>query len=154
MQETLKPLDLKVPALPAILGYAGLIPFVVLGVGMWFVPSSQQEILNKALLSYAACILAFMGAIHWGLAMTAHANSMQLGLSVLPALLAWLALNSALTWSYSILIIGFVLLCFADSISTRQRNLPNWYPRLRVPLTLIVVVSLISGAFAAISGFA
>ena len=140
------PIDARVPILPGILGYAGLIPFVVSGIGIWFVPTSQVEMLDKALLTYAACILAFMGAIHWGVALNSNANSWQLGASVLPALLAWLALNTPFPWVYSILIISFVVLCIVDSIATRSNYLPAWFPRLRTPLTLVVVLSLISGA--------
>lgn len=136
----------KMPFLPAILGYAGLIPFLVFGIGIWFVPPGLAEMVDRALLTYAACILAFMGAIHWGMAMNGDANSWQLGLSVLPALVAWLALNIPFPWEYSILILGFVALCIVDTLATRPKFLPGWYPRLRIPLTIVVVLSLISGA--------
>jgi len=138
----------KIPFLPAVLGYAGLIPFLVLGVGLWFVPPGLVEMFDRALLTYAACILAFMGAIHWGIAMNRDVNSWQLGLSVVPALVAWLALNISSSWDYSILIIGFALLCVVDSLATRRKHFPGWYPRLRIPLTSVVVLSLISGALA------
>lgn len=146
MNQTKTSKETKVPYLPAMLGYAGLIPFVVLGVGLWFVPPGLAEMFDRALLTYAACILAFMGAIHWGMAMSEDANSWQLGLSVLPALLAWLALNISPSWEYSVLIIGFALLCMVDSLATRHKLFPGWYPSLRIPLTLVVVLSLISGA--------
>ena len=57
-----------VPRLPALLGYSGLLPFIVLSAALWLVPSSYQVLINQALLLYASLILAFMGAVHWGLA--------------------------------------------------------------------------------------
>lgn len=140
-------LNSKVPALPGILGYLGLLPFVFFAVTVWIAPDQQIVILNKLLLTYAACILAFMGAVHWGYAMVANANSWQLGLSVLPALLGWLALNMPSHWGYSVLIVSFVILCFADGRATQNNLAPAWYPRLRTPLTIVVILSLISGAF-------
>ncbi len=133
--------------LPALLGYAGLIPFVVLGTAVWFVPVSQTDVVERALLSYAACILAFMAAVHWGIGMAGNANSWQLGLSVIPALLAWIAMNIQPPLAYSVLIVSFSFLCIADTMASRRKFLPVWYPQLRIPLTVIVILSLISGGF-------
>ncbi len=140
----------KIPILPLLLGYAGLIPFIVSACGIWLASTGMAVVLNQALLSYAACILAFMGAIHWGYAMRSNADSWQLGLSVLPSLFAWLALNLPLPWAYAILTINFILLCIFDGVASRSGLLPWWYPSLRVPLTAIVVMSLIIGAFGAV----
>jgi len=148
MKCTMESEESKVPFLAAMLGYAGLIPFLVFAVGLWIVPPVLTEMFDKALLTYAACILAFMGAIHWGAAMNGSVNSWQLGISVVPALVAWLALNISTSWDYSILIIGFALLCVVDSLATRRKLFPEWYPRLRIPLTSVVILSLISGALA------
>ena len=51
-----------------MLGYAGLIPFVVFSIGSWLpLPMISNAVF--VLIAYAAMILAFMGAIHWGVAM-------------------------------------------------------------------------------------
>jgi hypothetical protein len=134
-----------------MLGYAGLIPFIISAAGIWFASDNMVRIFDQALLTYAACILAFMGAIHWGQAMLANSDSWQLGLSVIPSLFAWLALNVPSPWGYSILIICFAVLCVVDSVATRFNLLPAWYPRMRIPLTVIVVVSLIIGAFGSLN---
>jgi hypothetical protein len=134
-----------------MLGYAGLIPFIISAAGIWFASDNMARIFDQALLTYGACILAFMGAIHWGQAMLANSNSWQLGLSVIPSLLAWLALNLPSPWGYSILIICFAVLCVVDSVATRSNLLPAWYPHMRIPLTVIVVVSLIIGAFGSLN---
>lgn len=139
--------DTRIPSLPLLLGYMGLIPFIITATGVWVASDDMARLLDQALLSYAACILAFMGAIHWGQAMLSKANTWQLGLSVIPSLLAWLALNLPSSWGYSLLIISFIGLCIMDGIATRRELSPAWYPRLRIPLTAIVVVFLSIGAF-------
>eukprot|EP01036_Dinobryon_divergens_P049337 gene49337-66113_t len=50
-------------------GYAGLIPFV-LGAGLvWLVHPEVRPDVTLALAGYAAAIVAFLGGVHWGLAM-------------------------------------------------------------------------------------
>jgi len=139
----------SVPRLPAMLGYAGLVPFVVLSTAIWLVPPDYHALINQALLLYASLILAFMGAVHWGLAMlqTGADYQPQLIFSVIPALVAWVALFLPENLSYSVLIIAFALLCMFDARMSKTGRAPRWYPRLRSPLTAVVVVSLVVAQF-------
>ena len=138
-----------VPRLAALLGYAGLIPFVVLSAALWLAPASYQVLINQALLLYASLILAFMGAVHWGLAMLQSDldDQRQFLFSVIPALVAWLALFLPEILNYSVLIIAFALLCLFDTRMSKSGRAPSWYPRLRSPLTTIVVASLLLAQF-------
>ena len=135
----------RVPPLPRLLGYAGLIPFVGLSAALWLLSSTYQPLLNQALLLYASLILTFMGAVHWGLAMQNLNNQQhnQLGASVIPALVAWLAFFLPEILNYSVLIIAFAMLCLFDTRMAKHGHAPSWYPRLRSPLTAVVVVCLI-----------
>jgi len=142
--------DNQIPKQVLLLGYFGLIPFVLFGFGVWLIPDAFLQTAANFLITYSACILTFMGAIHWGVAMKDRAHSMQLALSIVPAIVAWLSLNIVSPWSYSILIVSFVVLCIADGMAVKKRLVPAWYPKLRIPLTGMVVLSLISGAFATI----
>ena len=63
------------PKLAFALGLAGLVPFVSGALGLWVTPEAWRERVLEELLSYAAITLAFLGAIHWGLAMRAEENS-------------------------------------------------------------------------------
>jgi len=138
-----------VPRLAALLGYAGLIPFVLLSAALWLAPASYQVLINQALLLYASLILAFMGAVHWGLAMLQSDldDQRQFLFSVIPALVAWLALFLPEILNYSVLIIAFALLCLFDTRMSKSGRAPSWYPRLRSPLTTIVVASLLLAQF-------
>ena len=137
------------PRLPALLGYAGLIPFIILSAALWLVPASYQVLVNQALLLYASLILAFMGAVHWGLAMLQPEKDYQrqLVFSVIPALIAWLALFLPEILNYSVLIVAFALLCLFDTRMSKTGRAPSWYPRLRSPLTAGVVASLMVAQF-------
>ena len=102
------------------------------------------------LTGYAVVILTFMGAVHWGLAMRMDGApaARQYSFSVLPALLAWLALAMPQVWGISCLIAGFVALCVYDGAAAARGDAPAWYPRLRLPLTTVVVLCLIAAALA------
>jgi len=136
---------ITVPRLPAQLGYAGLLPFVTLSVAIWLAPATYQILINQALLLYASLILTFIGAVHWGLAMfqTQGDYRAQLGFSVVPALVAWIALFLPEIINYSVLIIAFALLCLFDARMSKLGRAPTWYPQLRSPLTAVVVACLI-----------
>lgn len=138
------------PRLAILLGYAGLIPFISGAIGIWITPPAWRTDVLTALLHYAAVILAFMGAIHWGLAMARErqddAAHRQLGLSVLPALLGWLAISSGLSalLALALLISGFIGLYLADVHAVKLELAPRWYTALRKPLTAVVLISLLA----------
>jgi hypothetical protein len=139
----------KPPKLAVLLGYAGLVPFVGGALGIWVIPLGWRPFVLDALLDFAAVILAFMGAIHWGLAMRAEETDekakLQLGLSVIPPLLGWAALAGGLPIGLSlpIFLFAFIGLYLADMHAVRVGLAPQWYPALRTPLTLVVCLSLL-----------
>ena len=55
-----------VPYAAAWLGAAGLLPFAAGAIALWVLPATQAARAARALVGYAAIILAFMGAVHWG----------------------------------------------------------------------------------------
>lgn len=129
------------------LGYAGLIPFIVFSAGTWMTLPLMENA-HTALMTYAAIILSFMGAIHWGLAMSqnrSHAN-LQLAGSVIPALLGWLALLVPMLYGYGLLALSFVVLYFADMLAGDKGLVPSWYLPMRVKLTTVVVLCLVIAA--------
>jgi hypothetical protein len=140
----------EVPTLPKVLGYSGVVPFVILSAALWIAPANYQAEFSRALIAYGAVILSFMGAIHWGIAirMQSEQEHSVLGYSVVPALLAWLAMIMPELYSYAVLLVAFVILCLVDSRLTSLQLAPNWYPLLRIPLTAIVAGSLITAQLA------
>ncbi len=137
------------PHLAWLLGLAGLIPFISGALGIWLTPVGWRPLVLTALLDYSAVILAFMGAIHWGLAMRAEEDSlnaqMQLGLSVIPPLIGWAAVSFGMPVSLAIpvFILAFIGLYLADLRAVRLGLAPIWYKPLRKPLTVAVSISLL-----------
>jgi hypothetical protein len=137
----------KPAALPRsalILGWAGVIPFAGLtAASLAGFPLPAPAI--PALTAYGAIILSFMGGAQWGLTVaTAGLDRRWLGYvaSVLPALAAWTALLMPDRAALGLLIGGFVMLLAYDLWTVGAGIAPRWYGRLRLQLTVAVVVLL------------
>ncbi len=131
-----------------ILGYAGLIPFILLSIASWLQIPLDIDVTNM-LLTYAAIIFSFMGAVHWGIAISSKQDSSEyLIVSVMPALIAWLALLAPQTYAFLLLLFGFIALYVYDRFAEKKQQLPGWYLPMRQRLTIVVVICL-SGALLA-----
>ena len=139
------------PRLVAMLGYGGLIPFVGLAALARLDPARQMH-WSAALLDYGAVILAFVGALHWALAMQAtglaHVHRAQAyAWSVVPALLGWVALQLSATAGSPLLVVGFILHLGADRQLATRMALPAWYLPLRLQLTAVAGLCLLGEAW-------
>jgi hypothetical protein len=125
------------------LGYAGLIPFIIFSIGSWFQLPFISDSIN-ILTAYAAIILSFMGAIHWGIAMSRseYQNGKYFIASIIPGLSAWLALLLPQRYAIILLMIGFIALIIYDWSVEKPQRLPGWYIPMRNRLTLVVVMCL------------
>jgi hypothetical protein len=131
---------------PALwLGLGGLIPFaactaVTLGGGPF------SGLAEDALLAYGAVILAFLGAVHWGLALAAPGDAAaartRLVLGVMPSLIAWVALIAPNWIGFGVLVAGFAATWAAEEAAARAGRLGAAYLWLRRGLTLSVVAML------------
>lgn len=145
------------PPVVAWLGYAGALPFVGTALAAW-VDTVHAPLWEFALLAYGAVIVSFVGALHWGVAMTnsragdglAHRWSALYAWSVVPSLLAWVALltHAVLVpdraWAVALLVLAFVAHYVLDRRVARAMNLPAWYLPLRLQLTTVACLSLLS----------
>ncbi len=145
----------RVPSAVKWLGALGAVPFVFLAVTSPFLDGPLQEQMSFALAAYGAVILSFLGGIHWGLAIagigpsqTDTANFRRLAFSVTPSLLGWSALLIPRLSGLVLLAVAFALLLVFDSQASRKAQTPVWYSKLRRPLTVVVVASLLLGALA------
>ena len=129
------------------LSYAGLVPFVLLAVGVWVAGSEHRAVFGFALAAYGAVIASFLGAIHWGLAMrdASQQTLTLMGWGVLPSLLVWLAL--LLDTSVGLSLMAAVLwVCFAvDRVVYPRFQVQSWLP-MRWALTCIASASCVAGA--------
>lgn len=141
----------RVPAAAIWLGAAGALPFATGALLAMHGPGEASAFALHAVRAYGAAILAFMGGIHWGLGIggTERAGGwIRLSWSVVPALVAWGALLLPERPGLLLLALAFVLLLAGDLIAVRRGGAPSWYPRLRWPLTAVVVPALLLAASA------
>ena len=129
------------------LGYGGLIPFVALALCIWLFDSTNRFRSVNALLAYSACILSFLGAIHWGLVMsnTTSQSKKLLAWGVIPSLFAWIALLiNPIVGLY--LVAAGLWACFAvDRVVYSRVGVQMWLP-MRLVLTVVASLSCIVGA--------
>ena len=130
--------------------WAGLAPFVAGAISSIYLPTlghwglEWSHYLMWVQMSYGACVLSFLGAVHWGLALTptGEARRARILWSVLPSLWATVAQAVPPLYGAPLLIIGFVSALAADSRAAKAGLLPAWYLHMRIPITLGVVLSL------------
>ncbi|MGR3271977.1 DUF3429 domain-containing protein [Thalassococcus profundi] len=148
---------MPIPRSALTLGLAGLIPFVW-GALTLLVPSLADfglEVLGPRFvgpyvqLSYGTVILAFMSGVLWGFAARAGGARAATGyaLSVIPALWAFFMVGGGPVSAGMNLIFGFLGLLILDAQFARWGLAPDWWMRLRLLLTAVVVACLSVGVF-------
>ncbi|MEK8031879.1 DUF3429 domain-containing protein [Ideonella sp. DXS29W] len=115
------------PRLARQLGYAGLIPFGLGAVLAWLVYPEAQPLVLRAVAAYGVCIVAFLGGLHWGLAMRAgHNEPAHFVWAVVPPLVASVA--ALMPENAGLVLIGVMLLvCYAvDRKLLAEQGLGAW----------------------------
>jgi len=135
--------DSKIPAAPALLGFAGLIPFAAGAFGSYhdqyrFVAVDMER-------AYGSVILTFLGAVHWGLAIRVKGKmAMPMYLfSVAPSMLGWLSTQLPILLAYPVLIVAFSAVHIMEARIFPRLQIPRWYSKLRFRLNLLAVIALI-----------
>lgn len=136
---------------PKLLGYLGLVPFITT-TSLLFLDKGHPALWSHLLISYAAVILSFVGALHWAFAMTINKSSQferQLGFiwSVIPSLVAFISLFINEFFALILISIFFMLNLLKDKKLQKSIDLPCWYLPLRSNLTLVVISCLAISAF-------
>ena len=146
--------DNNVPPSAAWLGGLGALPFIGLAGAAPFLDSAPRMFVVHALAAYGAVILSFLGGVHWGLAIVSPRGAdhetlrTRLIVSVIPSLAAWIALLFPEKPGLLILAAAIAGMLWVDIRATRAGHAPQWYPKLRIPLTCVVVAALFIGASA------
>lgn len=137
---------MKLPPLVLLLGYSGLLPFLI-GPAWWtFSPETAPDWLDAAWHGYTAMIASFMAGTFWGFALPAaqgSAGKAGLAISVVLMLLAWVALGLAPLYSLLLLAGVFVLLLIADVWRERTLGSVEGYFAMRTTLTVGVIVAIV-----------
>ena len=146
--------DNHVPPSAAWLGGLGALPFIGLAGAAPYLDSAPRMFVVHAFVTYGAVILSFLGGVHWGLAIGTRSNAddpalrNRLIVSVIPSLAAWVAVLFPAKTGLLLLASSITAMLWVDIRATRAGNAPRWYPKLRIPLTCVVVAALLIGASA------
>lgn len=154
--------DLETPARPTgptamppaalWLGATGALPFVACALATIVASGEHLAFAREALVFYGAVILSFLGGVQWGLAVkdvpATCVSSTRLVMSVGPSLIGWAALLVPPGPGLFFMTVAFALVLAIDLRAARAGEAPQWYPRLRVPLSIVVMTSLVVGMLA------
>ncbi len=138
-----------IPRAPLFLGLSGLLPFlwgaltlVSSDLAIWATQSIGPRFSGPfVMLNYGTIILAFMSGVLWGFA-TKSGAALNYALSVVPALWVFFMVGAGATSSAIFLISGFLGLLALDWHFSNQGLTPDWWMRLRILLTVVVVACL------------
>jgi len=137
-----------------LLGIAGVVPFWALALLVWWLPFSGAMWALTALSFYAAVIVSFLGAVHWGVllatepaerALIPSGEKSRLFWGVVPAILAFLILLiPPPEVRLSLLFIVLIATWWLDR--RLLAGLPSdWsYLRLRAVLTVLAALAILA----------
>ena len=124
-----------------ILGLAGLLPFVAQALFSWLSPPSELTGVLRSQAHYAASILTFLGALHWGVTLAAPsivdgAAVTRMVWSVIPSIFAWIVTLYPIHMSLPLLFAGLLVARAVDWLLYRGTPVPRWFFGLRLVLSL------------------
>lgn len=118
---------------------------------------SLQQLGHQGLIAYGACILTFLGGVHWG-TLYRQINESDLGSwetslgwiwGVTPSLIGFAALLTQGFKSYALLIVGLIACWLIDQIKypdlLKNRDHLNKLLQMRTILTIGATLSLTTG---------
>ncbi len=148
-------LNTQIPRPALILGLAGTLPFiwgVITGLSpelaLWTAQNLSPRLAAPTVhVTYGTIILAFMSGVLWGFATKTFGRQEILCyiLSIAPALWAFFMPARTASEAAISLMIGFAVLVGIDALFSSWGLTPQWWMRLRILLTAIVVACLALG---------
>ncbi len=128
------------------LSYGGLIPFIVALFGFFLLDEPIRSFSLNAFITYAAVIIGFVGAVHWGFLLKADDivnKNLLLSLSVLPGLIGWSALLLNQQLALIIFALSYPLVFIYEKVTSLKNIFPDWYMSMRVKLTCCVTLMVL-----------
>ncbi|MEP4889247.1 MAG: DUF3429 domain-containing protein [Aliiglaciecola sp.] len=121
-----------------ILGYAGLIPFIMLPFFILWETVSYFEGVDF-FIQYSAIILSFLGGVLWFDGINKERSVTLLYMAMLPSIIAWLSV----IWLPPVIALitlacSYTLVIFYEF---KLSTLASWYRSLRIRLTAITIGS-------------
>jgi len=127
-----------------IVCYAGVVPFVLCLLDIALLPNyGLRELAQRIAISYGAVVLAFVGAVHWGLALAGQLawRPVRIVGSILPAVIGATGTLIGGQRGLALLVVGFGVFWLYEHRSVGT-ELPAAYLSLRRNLSLVVCTLL------------
>jgi hypothetical protein len=139
--------DAGVARVGRTLAFAGFLPFAAMA--LWLLGIAPDHPWRQGtivlLTGYAAVTLSFLGGIRWGLSLLQHDGERQrdMILGIVPPAIGWLALIAPPPLVFVFLAVAFAAQGAWDSLTLAPGSAPDWFRRVRIQLTLLVVAALV-----------
>lgn len=146
----------RIPRVALVLGLAGLVPFAASALLSLYSDPETSSIALRSLAAYAAVILSFLGGVRWGVLLSDRHRFDSYGpaiVSVVPSILAWLALLLPGLPMLALLLAGLLLQYVVDSPYSplkAEPRIPEWYPHLRLLLSTGAIICVGIGLYASL----
>ena len=126
-----------------VFSYLGLLPFLIILLDNFFFKILNANIVKDFLIFYSIIIFVFIGAINWNLKKNISFIVVLIGFmpSFSSVLIIIMFLNSYEIINY--LIVLFIIQLISDGYIYRKKNNRFVFYKIRIPLTLIIIFSLI-----------
>ena len=126
-----------------LISYLGLVPFLIAIADKFFFHYLNNSIVDDFIIIYSLIIFVFIGAINWDLKKSIPVKLIILGF--LPSLIAVILLfmHLMLYEVYLIVITFIVLQLLIDNFFYKERFEREVYFKLRLPLTILIILSLL-----------
>ena len=142
----------RLPLLAVILSVAGIIPFIMCGLGAVATNTVTSLPAVNLLIAYSAIVLSFLGGVHWGLTLaTEHdpAERPRLLGGVLAAVLSWAVVAVTIytlhpSMGLALMIALFILGVAAEWRAHHRGWVPSGYIGMRIVITVVVVAILVT----------
>jgi len=136
---------MRLPLIVTLLGYAGLIPFVLGPLWLTLDPAGAPTWLDRAWTNYVTLLAAFLAGTFWGFALPAiEGPNGILGVFIASLLLLLTWVTMVLAPAYQLYLLALVLLMQLLADYWRERTLDTipGYFRLRATLTIGAIISI------------
>ena len=126
-----------------VLSYLGLFPFLIILLDYFFFKILDSNIIKDFFIFYSLIIFVFIGAVNWNL--KKNISLLIVFIGFMPSLASVLIIVMFL-YSYEVinyLIILFIIQLILDNFIYKKKNDRPIFYKLRIPLTIIILVCLI-----------
>ena len=126
-----------------VLSYLGLFPFLFILFDYFFFKILDSNIVKDFFILYSLIIFVFIGAVNWNL--KKNISLIILFVGFMPSFASVLMIIMFL-YSYEVinyLIILFIIQLILDNFIYKEKNYRSIFYKLRLPLTITILVCLI-----------